>query len=350
MFKSCLATDLTQFGFKSNSGCRNAITCLKATVRHYCAKDSTVSICALDISKAFDRVCHYALLNILITRKVDKFIICMLHYWLSKCTACVRWQGCFSHWFNIKAGVRQGGIMSPLLFNVYMDVLFQKVKQHRAGCYLYGLFTSCLFYADDILLISHSCSVMQDMLNLCHLFSVEFDLQFNTKKCSFMRIGSRYNKPIKDFILGSDVIKRADCITYLGICFSEGKSLKFSYATAKANFYRAFNSLYQKCATANNEVFLMYLLKTICMPILLYAAEATSDACDMLRQLDRCVYLAVGKIFKTYSAENIILIKSYFDVQPVSVLIELRRDKYFNSLTDNNYFKYLLQCGILSII
>ena len=350
LFKTCLATDFTQFGFKQNSGCRNAITCLKATVKHFCSKEATVSICALDISKAFDRVCHSALLNILLSRKVDKFIICMLLNWLSNSSASVRWQGCFSHWFDIKAGVRQGGIMSPLFFNVVGDILFQNLKKLGTGCYLYGLFVSCLLYADDILLISHSCTVMQDMLNVCHLFSVDYDLQFNIKKCSFLRIGARYNKYIKDYVLGTETIKHTDSMTYLGVCFTQGRLLRFNYANAKANFYRAFNSLYQKCASSNNEVVLIHLLKTICLPILLYAVEATSDACDSLSQLDRCVFLALGKIFKTYSIENISIIRGYFGVLHVKEIIESRREKYYKCLIDNKSFKFLFQSGVLFLV
>ena len=74
-------------------------------------------------------------------------------------------------------------------------------------------------------------------------------------------------------------MKHADSITYLGVCFSQGKSLKFNYSNVKANFYKTFNYIYQKCAVGNNELFLTHILKSICVPIL-YSVEASSDACD----------------------------------------------------------------------
>ena len=122
----------------------------------------TVSVCALDISKAFDRVSHSAFVNILLNRKVDKFIVCMLYDWFRSSVSCVRWQGYLSYWFPIKVGVRQGGILSPLFFNVYLDILYQRLKQSGVGCFLYGLFASCLLDADDILLISCPCIAMQN--------------------------------------------------------------------------------------------------------------------------------------------------------------------------------------------
>jgi len=79
---------------------------------------STVNICALDISKAFDRLNHFALLKLLIDRKLPRAFIGVMLDWLSKSTVCVKWVGVFSFRFCIKAGVRQGGVLSPVLFAV----------------------------------------------------------------------------------------------------------------------------------------------------------------------------------------------------------------------------------------
>ena len=119
-----------------------------------------------------------------------------------------------------------------------MYVLCQRLKRLNVGCYLCNMFVSWLLYADDILLLSHSCSAMQAMLDVCKAFSTDYDLHFNIKKCSYLKIGTRFDKSIKDFTLGNDCLKHADSITYLGVCFCQGKSLKFNYSNVKANFYK----------------------------------------------------------------------------------------------------------------
>ena len=67
------------------------LLCMRSVVEHYCKSGSTVSVCALDISKAFDRVNNYALLSLLIDRKVPKYFITIMLKWFQHSTASVRW-------------------------------------------------------------------------------------------------------------------------------------------------------------------------------------------------------------------------------------------------------------------
>ena len=66
LFGDQLCTYKLQFGFKSKSSCSHAIFVMRTIIDHYVKSASTVTISALDISKAFDRVNHFALLRLLI--------------------------------------------------------------------------------------------------------------------------------------------------------------------------------------------------------------------------------------------------------------------------------------------
>jgi len=72
LFSSHLESDSLQYGFKQNSSCSHAIFTLHTVLDHYVKSGSTVTICALDISKAFDRVDHFALLKVLIDKELPK--------------------------------------------------------------------------------------------------------------------------------------------------------------------------------------------------------------------------------------------------------------------------------------
>ena len=68
-----------------------------------------MTLCALDISKAFDRMDQYALLRLLMDRKVPKYVINVMSNWFEKGCAYVRRGNAISSTFTISAGVRQGG-------------------------------------------------------------------------------------------------------------------------------------------------------------------------------------------------------------------------------------------------
>jgi len=111
--------------FNRQLSCNHALFTMKTIIEHYVSDGSTVNICALDINKAFDRVNHFALLKVA-DRKLPRAFIGVMLDWLSKSTVCVKWAGIFSFWFCNKAGVRQGGVLSPVLFAVFMDTLIER--------------------------------------------------------------------------------------------------------------------------------------------------------------------------------------------------------------------------------
>ena len=84
---------------------------------------STVNLCAIDLSKAFDKVNHDALFMKLMQRFIPNALLEILEFWLSECYSCVKWQSVWSDMFLVKYGVRQGSVLSPFLFAIYVDYL-----------------------------------------------------------------------------------------------------------------------------------------------------------------------------------------------------------------------------------
>jgi len=92
-----ITSDL-QFGFKRRVGCNHALYAVQSVVRHFTNNNSTVNLCALDMSKTFDRVNHYALFIKLTDRNVPVVLMNrpILIHWYGICTACVRWDSALS--------------------------------------------------------------------------------------------------------------------------------------------------------------------------------------------------------------------------------------------------------------
>src|SRR5664279_1443206 len=76
----------------------------------------------------------------------------------------VLWNGEFSTSFSVSNGVKQGAIISPILFCVYLDVLLIELKKAGLGCFVGNWFAAALAYANDILLLAPSTRAMRRML------------------------------------------------------------------------------------------------------------------------------------------------------------------------------------------
>ena len=90
-FSKFLATSSNQFHFKKASSCGHAIYSVRKVVKHYAANGSTVNVCSLDLSKAFDKIDHYAFYLKLMDRSIPVKILDVLGNWLSLCFSCVKW-------------------------------------------------------------------------------------------------------------------------------------------------------------------------------------------------------------------------------------------------------------------
>ena len=148
---------------------------------------------------------------------------------------CVRWGGVYSSYFQIRAGVRQGGLLSPTLFAIYMDVLISRLRKCGVGCRLLDVFYGCLLYADDIVLLTHSVNAMRVMLDVCDKFAVDFDIKFNSSKSVAMRVGDRFDAACVPLTLSGADLQFVKSLKYLGICVVAAKYFKCSLEHVKLN-------------------------------------------------------------------------------------------------------------------
>ncbi len=95
---------------------------------------------------------------------------------------CVAWNGVASDFFHILNGVQQGGVISPVLFCIYIDGLLIRLRSSGVGCYIGAVFTGVLAYADDLVLVAPTPSALRRMLSICDDYASEFDILFNAKK------------------------------------------------------------------------------------------------------------------------------------------------------------------------
>ena len=122
-------------------------------VSHYLQRGSSVFTCFLDASKVFNLVRHSLLFKKLLSVGLPDLVVRLLSIWYSNQQLNVRWGKAYSNKFDVSNSVRQGGVLSPILFSIYLDTLLISLKNTGVGCFWSGQFAGAVAYTDDIVLM-----------------------------------------------------------------------------------------------------------------------------------------------------------------------------------------------------
>ena len=151
-------------------------TLLVETVEYYVSNNSSVYVLLIDASKAFDRLCHSKLFDVLETFNVCPLVRRLLYNIYCRSEMHVQWNSAHSTPFPLDNGVKQGGVLSPILFSMYIDSLLEKLKESGLGCHVGRTFAGAFAYADDIALVSPSLSGLRLMIHICEQYAMEYSI------------------------------------------------------------------------------------------------------------------------------------------------------------------------------
>jgi hypothetical protein len=263
-----LFTADSQFGFKQGHGTEMAIFALKQTVEYYRSRDSPVFLCFLDAKKAFDRVNHWTLFRKLIERGAPTHIVKLLVYWYREQEFIVRWGSSKSAPYHCINGIRQGGQLSPLLYNVYTDDLNHLLSEKNEGCHVANCCVNNLSYADDMVLLAPTLSALQKLLDICNNFARPHEIVYNTLKTVCMLIRPKGPKCYfaTDVKLGGVALSYVDDFQYLGHIVSADCTDDKDVAKQTRRQNAVGNMLIRKFSFAPKEAKIQ-LFKTYCYPI-----------------------------------------------------------------------------------
>lgn len=184
-----LITSELQFGFKKGLSAGLATSVFLETTEYYVRKGGTVYALALDASKAFDRVQYDRLFRLLSDRNVNPLYIRLLMSMYVSQRLRVLFDGESSDWFCVTNGVKQGGVLSPTLFGIYVDGLLTKLKALGIGCHIGDVYCGSLGYADDLELLVPTINALKRMIKVCEDYAASFNIIFNGSKSLLMIFG-----------------------------------------------------------------------------------------------------------------------------------------------------------------
>ena len=188
--------------------------------------------------------------------KVPIIFVRLLCTWYVQQSFCVKWGTMFSNSFNVTNGVRQGGILSPILFNFYLEDLSHILIKAGVGCFMNGQCFNHLFYADDCVLIGPSPRSLQVLLNLCEDFADRNELVYNEKKTKCMVFMPRKMNDlfVPDFKLKGATLNKVIKQKYLGVFLCENQMDDCDIQRQMKSIYGRGNMLIRKFKFCTEEV------------------------------------------------------------------------------------------------
>ena len=224
----------------------------------------------LDIEKAYDRVNRRILCKVLekcgVSDKLIKIISSMYvdtkaRYVLGEIE---------TEWVHSRRGVRQGCILSPLLFSVYTEELILRVKQTGVGMKVGNERLGILLYADDVIIMSEGARDLQCMLDEAYAYSQDFCVKFSEDKSKVIVVNGILDDVDRVWQLGDVCVKRAKEYKYLGVTLTEnGCERVTKEKLAKANqWYGRLGSVAR--LRANKYEVLRELWKSVAVPSVLH--------------------------------------------------------------------------------
>ena len=266
----------TQSGFRRGMGTREGIFNLRTINERYLEKHKDVYICSIDYEKAFDRVKHEKLCEVLAAMNFDGKDVRIIAnvYWGQ--IAVVRTKKGNSRNITIKRGTRQGCVLSPYLFNLLTEMIFREVDP-TWGVSVGGRRLSNLRYADDTALMAESETELQRILNIVKEIGKEFGINMNVNKTKTMVVRRKDVIPQAKIYIDGHLIGQVPRFTYLGQLITEEGKCEEEIKRRIGQARTAFNNM--KTVLCCRKLPLpsrFRLLKCYVWPILLYGVETWS--------------------------------------------------------------------------
>ena len=249
-----------QMGFQRGLSTNMCTWSLVETINIFRNQGGPVFLCLMDLTKAFDLV-KFNILFRKLSNKVAPILLRLLIFSYVHQECSVNWNGSKSSKFKISNGVRQGAVLSPTLFNLYIDSLFDRLRESGCGCWIKDLFFGAWGYADDIGLLAPSRDALQRMVNTCQKFFTEHGIQISVNtdisktKTKIIAFGVDVTECLP-VCLGSRPLPFVQQWEHLGVLISSDESLHHDLNLKKGAFIGKVHGLRQELGSQDPSVFI----------------------------------------------------------------------------------------------
>ena len=266
----------SQLGFLPGNRTSDAHIIINNLVRKYChKKNSKIYSCFIDFAKAFDTVPRDILLKKLLSYGIKGRFFNIIKTIYTKDKACVKIENKCTETFDINQGVRQGCVMSPLLFNIFLSDLAKKLDTMDDKVKVNNSEISALFWADDIVLLSESENGLKGMLRVVEEYTSQNMLEINTDKTKIMIFNKTGRLMRRNYCINGVKLENVRSYKYLGFLLTPSGEIKSGLKDLRDRALKAFMKLKGDLGTSFKQHVstTLSLIDTMVKPILLYNSD-----------------------------------------------------------------------------
>ena len=299
-------SDNNQFGYKDKTSCKAAFFVANETSCYYKFGGTNMHSVSLNAAKAFDKLWRNGLFFKLIDH-INPIIWRILYCYYKYSYIIVSVEGFVTTPFLTSEGVKQGGILSPFLFNFFIDDLLIRCKNLGIGATIGNYNTCILAYCDDLLIQASNETHMNRLLVCCHEYASEWKLEFNaTKSVSY----SLTRTILSNFELGNVPIPTSNGFVYLGLPIGDDKfSENFFMEKMKKCEKSLFSLRFLGCRrNALDPNTIAFIFKQFCQSTLNFGLEF----CFIKNSILKCLNTRQNILIK-----NVLGIKYFARIKPL---------------------------------
>ena len=275
-----------QLGFRRGRGTRDGIFQVRQLGERMIKRNRKLYVAFIDYAKAFDRVQHQKLIEIMKRAGIPELEVRLIAnlYWGQ--TAVVKIGSDISESFTVKKGVRQGCILSPILFNLYTDYMIEEAFDDLEGCRVNGENLTNIRYADDTILVAESVDKLRQLLQSLSSKCSEYGMSLNQNKTKVMVLdGEDANENINIAVQGS-ILEQIEGYSYLGSWIDRrgkcDKEVKRRIGNAKTVFLSR-KEIFQSSISRSTK---KRLIDCYVFSVLTYGCEAWTITKDISKKID----------------------------------------------------------------
>ena len=221
-----------QNGFRKSRSTLDHLSTLTSIIETRKAKKTDTFVAFIDFSKAYDSIPRDKLWTKLKQKGLCGRLYNALISLYKTVKSCVRINGMSTDFFDVKCGLKQGCLLSPLLFNLYIDDLIRDMNLLNIGIKIDDEKICILLYADDVILIADTEEDLQTLLKCLHDWSERNGLKINKDKSKIVHFRrASVPRSVFNFSCGDSNLEITQQYKYLGLILQE--HLDYS-VTAKA--------------------------------------------------------------------------------------------------------------------